>query len=124
MVKENKDKSEQIEEVEDVEQTELELTAEQLEQLLAGNDNDKLPPFELSIEEYDLEEFQCGIKDSSYIAGVITSLLNVGVSESFVLDYLMTTKTIEHNLKTAEIQRDMNVEISKNAKAAQDKYEL
>ena len=101
----------------------LELDAEQLEQYLSGA-TDKLPPMEIPFEWYDDKEFHQGIKDTSHIAGVITALLNTGVSESFVLDYLLSKDTIAHNIKVAEINKDMNVQVAKNAKLAQEKYEL
>jgi hypothetical protein len=103
----------------------LEIDGEQLESLLGGvPDIDKLPPFEIDLEEYDLEEFQRGIHETSYLAGKITALLNVGLSESFILDYLLNQETIKHNLETAKINKDMNVEMSKNHKVTQEKYEL
>ena len=102
----------------------LELDSEQLEEFLSGSASDKLPPFQLVHEDYDIEEFERGIKETSHLAGVITAMLNVGVSENFVLDYLLSQATIKHNLKTAELNKEMNVEISKNHKTANDKYEL
>jgi hypothetical protein len=102
----------------------LEIDSDQLQELLSGSDSDKLPPFEIDLSDYDVEEFKRGIKETSYLAGVITAILNTGVSESFVLDYLLSKETIAHNLKTAEINKEMNIEISKNHKAAAEKYEL
>ena len=85
---------------------------------------DKLPPIEIPFEWYDTDQFYKGVKDASYSAGVITALLNAGVSESFVLDYLLSKDSIEHNIKVAEINKSMNVEVAKNAKLSQEKYEL
>jgi hypothetical protein len=100
----------------------LELDAEQLEELMSGSN--KLPPIEIPFEFYDDKQFYQGIKDTSHIAGVITALLNTGVTESFVLDYLLSKDSIAHNIKVAEINKSMNVEMSKNAKLSQEKYEL
>jgi hypothetical protein len=102
----------------------LEIDADQLEELMSGSEIDKLPPFQMELEDYDLAEFKRGIKDTSYIAGVITALFNAGLGESSVLDYLLSTKTIEHNKDVAIITKDMNVEVARNAKQANDKYEL
>lgn len=99
----------------------LEIDADQLEELMSGSD--KLPPIEIPFEFYDADKFHQGIRDTSHIAGVITALLNTGVSES-LLDYLLSKDSIEHNIKVAEINKSMNVEMSKNAKVAQEKYEL
>jgi hypothetical protein len=100
----------------------LEIDADQLEEYMSGSD--KLPPIEIPMEFYDTDQFYQGIKDTSHIAGVITALLNTGVSESFVLDYLLSKDTIGHNIKVAEINKDMNIQVAKNAKLTQDKYEL
>jgi hypothetical protein len=94
----------------------------QIEDLLSGID--KLPPFEIELEQYDLEGFDKGIKDTSYTVGVITALFNAGFSESSVLDYLLSTETIKHNLEVAKINKETSIEMSKNQKAAQEKYEL
>jgi hypothetical protein len=102
----------------------LEIDSDQLQELLSGSDSDRIPPFEIDLLDYDVEEFNRGIKETSYLAGMITAMLNVGVSESFVLDYLLSKDTIAHNIKVAEINKETNIEISKNQKATQDKYEL
>lgn len=100
----------------------LEIDADQLQELMSGSD--KLPPIEIPFEFYDDKEFYRGIKETSHLAGVITAILNTGVSEGFVLDYLMNKDSIAHSIKVAEITREMNVEMVKNQKAAQEKYEL
>lgn len=102
----------------------LEFDADQLEELLSGSEMDKLPPIEIDFEDYDVEEFKRGIKEASYVSGKITALFNAGLSESSILDYIITAETIKHNLKTAEINKSMNIEISRNAKAASEKFEL
>lgn len=102
----------------------LEIDAEQLQELLDMETPDKLPPIVLSVEDYDIEQFDKGIKDTSYLAGQITALLNAGLSEGTVLDLLLSKDTIAHNIEIAKINKEMNLEVSKNAKAASDKYEL
>jgi hypothetical protein len=104
----------------------LELDVDQLQDLIGGSSDssDTLPPFQLELEDFDVEEFKRGIKDTSYIAGVITAFLNAGVTEGFALDFLLNKETIKHNLKTAEITKEMNIEMSKNQKATAEKYEL
>jgi hypothetical protein len=105
----------------------LEIDEEQLDQLqelLSGSESDKLPPIVLDIEAYDADEFDRGIKEASYIAGVVTALLNAGVTEGFALDYILNKETIKHNLETAKINKDMHVEISKNHKAAEEKFTI
>ncbi|WP_299831253.1 hypothetical protein [uncultured Metabacillus sp.] len=102
----------------------LELTEEQLQELMGGSVDDKLPPIEIPMEWYDTESFHKGIADTSHLAGVITALLNTGVDQGFVLDYLLNKQTIEHNLETAKINKEMNVEIAKHQKLAAEKQEL
>jgi hypothetical protein len=102
----------------------LEIDADQLQELMNNADIDKLPPIEIGFEDYDVKEFERGLHDTSYLAGCVTALLNAGVSESFVLDYLLNKETIKHNLETARINKEMNIEMSKNQKASQEKYEL
>jgi hypothetical protein len=76
------------------------------------------------MQDYDIDQFTKGIHDTSHLAGVVTALLNTGVSESFVLDYLLSKDSIAHNIEIANINKAMNVEMSKNKQAAQEKYEL
>jgi hypothetical protein len=100
----------------------LEIDADQLQEYM--NDSDKLPPIEIPFEFYNTDDFYKGIEDYSYISGAITALLNTGVSESFVLDYLLHKQTIEHNLKAAELNKEMSIEISKNQRIMTEKNEL
>lgn len=92
---------------------------EQLQELLGGSD-DKLPPITIDLEHYDEEEFHRGIKETSYLSGKITALLNCGLSEQTVLDYLLNEATIDYNLKAANV----NLEIAKIQRATQEKAEL
>jgi hypothetical protein len=102
----------------------LEIDSEQLEELLGGSDNDKLPPIEIPFEFFDEKEFYRGIDDTSHLAGVVTALLNTGLSEQAVMDYLLNKATIEHNIRAAEINRDMNVEVARNQRLVAEKHEL
>jgi len=104
----------------------VELTSEELGELLSGSEDmdDKLPPFLMELEDYDVEEFKRGIHESSYLAGKITAILNAGFSESSALDLILSMETVKHNIEVAKLNKEMNVEMSKNAKASQDKYEL
>jgi hypothetical protein len=104
------------------------IDAEQLEELISSmggsEENDNLPKIMIDMQDYDIDQFTQGIKDTSHLAGVVTALLNTGVSESFVLDYLLSKDSIAHNIEVANINKAMNVEMSKNKQAAQEKYEL
>lgn len=100
----------------------FELDENQLQEMLGGSD--KLPPIEIPFEFYNDEEFYRGISETSYLSGVITAMLNAGVSESFVLDYLLNKENITHNIEVAKINKEMNIEMSKSQKATQEKFEL
>jgi hypothetical protein len=100
------------------------IDADQIEEFLNGSDIDKLPPIEIGLGDYDVEEFTRGIEETSYVAGKITALFNAGMSEASILDYLLTTETIKHNYETAKINKEMNIEIAKNQKLVMDKNEL
>lgn len=103
----------------------MKISEEQLQAMLGGNsESDKLPPIEIDMEDYNLDEFKRGIHETSYISGVITALLNTGLSESTVLDYLLNKETIAYNLKAAEINKDMNITVAKNQRVSIDKQEL
>lgn len=104
----------------------VELTSEELGELLSGSEqsDDKLPPFLMELEDYDLDEFKRGLKETSYLAGKITAILNAGLSESSALDLILSMETVKHNIEVAKLNKEMNVEVSKNAKVTQDKYEL
>jgi hypothetical protein len=103
------------------------ISVEQLEELMqemGSEENENLPKIMIDMQDYDIDQFTKGIHDTSHLAGVVTALLNTGVSESFVLDYLLSKDSIAHNIEIANINKAMNVEMSKNKQAAQEKYEL
>lgn len=83
-----------------------------------------LPPIEIDLDTYNQEAFMKGIDDSSHLAGYITSILNSGVSEEFVLTYLINKETIEYNLKSIELNNATQIEIAKNQKVLLEKQEL
>lgn len=102
-----------------------EIGVEELQELLGVSESeDKLPPIMLDLEVYDAEEFQRGIDETSYISGVITALLNTGLSEGAVMDYIMNKETIAYNLEATKLNKEMNENISKNQKAIAEKNEL
>ena len=92
--------------------------------LEGGEGDDRLPPIEIDLDTYNEEEFFKGIDDASYNCGVITAMLNSGVSEDFVLTYLINKETIEYNLKTIEMNNATQVEIAKHQKVILEREEL
>jgi hypothetical protein len=109
--------------------TEVEgIDTEQLEELISSmggsEENDNLPKIMIDMQDYDIDQFTKGIHDTSHLCGVITAILNTGVSEQFVLDYLLSKDSIAHNIEVATINKEMNTEIAKTKQATQEKYEL
>ena len=62
--------------------------------------------------KYDKKEFDKGVKDYSYVAGAISSLLNAGLSSTDALNYIINRETIEHNFKLQEIINANNKEVA------------
>jgi hypothetical protein len=67
------------------------------------------------------KDFVRGINDTSYDAGIITTLLNAGVKATDALNYVLNLKLIDANIKMTELRCTSQVEASKNAfKASED----
>lgn len=112
------------------EEKELELTDdEECEEVVVGEGNEFImdqrqiaelmaepssnPNVVLELEDYDMDDFQKGIDDHSYISGAITAILNTGVSEQFALEYLLNKDTINYNLKASEVNKELNIKLAK-----------
>lgn len=81
---------------------------------------DKLIDLDTSIVSeciLDKEEFDNGIKKVSALCGAITALVNVGITPSKAMDYLVEKEAaesaMEHNLKMAEIQANAAIQSAK-----------
>lgn len=87
-----------------------------------------LTPIELKIDNLNFEinqdKFQEGIDESSRLAGYITGLLNIGVSENFILEYLVNKETLEHNMKVTDKVHENNVVVAKIDKVTLEKLQL
>lgn len=96
----------------------LQVSSEKLEALELGDLNLESQfyiPMELENLKgikYDKKEFDKGIKDYSYVAGAISSLLNAGLSSTDALNYIINRETIEHNFKLQEIINANNKEVA------------
>ena len=65
---------------------------------------------------YDVEKFQKGVKDYSYIAGAFSALRNSGMSEQNVINWLLgeveikgLTKQLESQVKVASIKAEASL---------------
>jgi hypothetical protein len=106
-----------------------ELSDEQLEQLQSAMEGlsetdpqeEMFPVIEIEMSDYDQDEFTRGIKDASYISGFFSACKNSGMYSADIISILLNRETIEHNLKTANINKEMNIEMSKNQSIQVDK---
>lgn len=112
------------EDIKEVDSQELLNGAEEIE--LQANPNEIiLPPIELPFEYFEeSEEFQKGVKDGMYLAGYITTLLNVGISSTDVLSMLINRETIEMNIKLAETNAKATVEAAKHQSIMIEKQQI
>lgn len=68
---------------------------------------------EQGLVTYDVEKFQKGVKDYSYVAGAFSALRNSGMSEQNVMNWLLgeveikgLTKQLESQVKVANIKAE------------------
>ena len=61
--------------------------------------------------KFDKTNFQKGMKDASYLCGMLTALMNVGISAVDALAYYMNESTMDNNIKLNEMVNE--VEMSK-----------
>lgn len=81
-------------------------------------------PISMGIEDYDQDEFTKGIKNGSYVAGLITALKNTGLTFEQCMDYVLNEQTIKFNLEVTKMNTEMNIEMSKNQAIQVDKNTL
>jgi hypothetical protein len=113
----------------DINVEETELTDEQLSQLQSAMEGlsetdpqeEMFPVIEIGMEDYDQDEFNRGIKDASYISGFFSACKNSGMYSADIISILLNRETIDHNINTANINKEMNIEMSKNQSIQIDK---
>lgn len=81
-------------------------------------------PITIEIEDYNQDEFSKGIKNGSYVAGLITSLKNAGLTFEQCMEYVLNEQTIKFNLEATRMNVEMNIEMSKNQASQVDKNSL
>jgi hypothetical protein len=95
-----------------------------LESIQGTYENSFIPPIELPLEAYDWDKFNDGISEYSFLAGAITALANAGIHPSEALGFIINRETAEHNLKIANINKEMNIEVSKNTQINIEKNQM
>jgi len=74
--------------------------------------------------QLDKNEFMRGLKDSSYVSGIYTGLLNSGISVEDAVEIVIGKLNIEHSLEVAKINANASIESSKNATLVKEKEML
>ena len=64
--------------------------------------------------ELDIDSFQQGLDDISYICGTITGLANVGISPIDALNYLINGDILKNNIEITKINKEAQNECAKN----------
>lgn len=108
---------------EDYEEIDLGALTEMLGQSKTSNEP-YFQPIDLDLEEYNMDEFDRGISEISYVCGQITALLNTGVSESFVLEYMVGRDAIQGNIQINRENNEAQIEISKNQRVLVERQEI
>ena len=71
--------------------------------------------------QLDNEEFMRGLKDSSYVCGMYTGLLNSGISVEDAIEIVIGKLNIEHSLEVVKINASASIECSKYATLVKEK---
>jgi hypothetical protein len=88
----------------------LEDLVSQLEKVL---DPIQLPIENLSGVEFDKYNFSKGLKEISFVCGMLTGLMNIGLSAKDSLDYILNKENIKHNQILQDKINKNNIEVSK-----------
>ncbi len=59
--------------------------------------------------KFDKANFQKGMKDASYLCGMLTALMNVGISAVDALAYCMNESTMDNNIKLNEMVNEVEM---------------
>lgn len=73
---------------------------------------------------FDRVDFNKGLKDSSYISGFYTGLVNSGWDQECAMNYLMAKLSHEIGLEIAKINASSNIEVSKNTPMVLEKQNV
>lgn len=114
------------------EEKQLELTGEELMQLMQQTEPQELTyfrePLEFEDEELEeiehLKEFIDGKSDATYWVGYWNTLLNCGVPEQLAIELVLTEQQNKANVVIQKMNVEMNKEMSKNQSLAVDKNQF
>jgi hypothetical protein len=74
--------------------------------------------------ELDKDEFNKGLKESSYIAGFVTGLINSGWDLDSSINYLFAKLNSSMNIDISNINAKANIETSKNQNIVIEKQQI
>ena len=63
--------------------------------------------------EYDKKEFQKGLKDISYVCGMITGLMNIGVCAADALTYVINEHTFDNSIEVNKLLNELELNKAK-----------
>lgn len=63
--------------------------------------------------EYDKKEFQKGLKDISYVCGMITGLMNIGVRAVDALNYVINEHTFDNSIEINKLLNELELNKTK-----------
>ena len=63
--------------------------------------------------EYDKKEFQKGLKDISYVCGMITDLMNIGVCAVDALTYVINEHTFDNSIEVNKLLNELELNKTK-----------
>lgn len=74
--------------------------------------------------QFDKEEFNKGLLEASYIAGVFTGLINCGFDHDSATNYLFAKLNCEMNIKISKNNTNAQIEASKNQSFLVEKTQI
>jgi hypothetical protein len=79
-----------------------------------------------NVEDLQLDkiEFEKGLKEVSYLSGMVTGLINIGIPLEEAINYLYARLNSDMNIKIAEINCKASIESSKNTSIIMDKQQV
>ena len=90
----------------DQETSEFDELMEQLMRISVNKDN-------LADVEFDKANFKKGLKDISHICGMLTGLMNVGISALDALAYVMNEHVMDNNIELNKLVNEAEIAKSK-----------
>ena len=90
----------------EVEEYDDDMTVEQLMMHVISKEN-------IEGVEYDKKEFQKGLKDISYVCGMITGLMNIGVCAVDALTYVINEHTFDNSIEVNKLLNELELNKTK-----------